>query len=119
MAHILVVDDDFEIRRLVARMLQIQGHEAVLAGNGADALEVVGNQKIDLIVSDLRMPVMDGQVLFTKLRAQGYLQPFIFISGHATEDTEAVIEADAFLAKPFTFADLVKTVEEVLTRVPA
>jgi len=118
MAHILVVDDDLEIRRLVARMLQIQGHKVVQAGNGADALDV-NLSEIDLVVSDLCMPVMDGHALFFELRQRGLLLPFIFISGHATDNTEAVLAADAFLPKPFTFADLIKTVDGVLGRVPA
>ena len=74
--------------------------------------------EIDLIVSDLRMPIMDGYTLFTTLRERRFLQPFIIVSGHATEHTDAVLAADAFLPKPFAFSDLVKTVEGVLARVP-
>lgn len=118
MAHILVVDDDVEIRRLVGRMLQIKGSEVDLAENGAVALDILGDTEVDLVVSDICMPIMDGHVLLSKMRAQGHMQPFIFMSGHKTADSQDVLGADAFIGKPFTFADLINVVDGVLHRVP-
>ena len=118
MAHILVVDDDVEIRRLVGRMLQIKGYKVDLAENGAVALDILSETEVDLVISDICMPIVDGHALFSKMRAQGHVQPFIFISGHVTEESQDVLDADAFIGKPFTFAELVKAVDGVLGRVP-
>jgi len=118
MAHILVVDDDIQIRRLVGRMLQIMGHEVDLVENGAVALDVLSETEIDLVISDIYMPIMDGHTLFSTMRDRGFVQPFIFLSGHMTENSHAVLRADAFVGKPFTFADLIEAVDGVLSRVP-
>ena len=90
-----------------------------LAENGADALAVLADVDVDLVVSDLNMPVMDGQTLLAEMRSGGYTPLLMLISGHATPESEIVLAADAFLPKPFTFADLVETAEGLLERVPA
>ncbi|MFQ5421095.1 MAG: response regulator [Anaerolineae bacterium] len=60
MAQILLIDDDAIIRKVVALYLTLQGHEVLTAGNGLDGLEATRDRRLDLILMDMRMPVLDG-----------------------------------------------------------
>jgi two-component system cell cycle response regulator CpdR len=67
MAKILIAEDEDSLRRFVARALEMDGHETVQAGDGADALEQLQSDSFDLLLSDIRMPVMDGIALATQV----------------------------------------------------
>ena len=116
MSRILVVDDDAGVRGLVARMLQKQ-HEVHTAEDGSVALEMLLVSDFDLVISDLQMPVMDGEALLTQMRAQGSQIPFLLMSGHAPNaDSGARLWADEFLAKPFMLGDLRQKVDLLVTK---
>lgn len=118
MHRILVVDDDPLVSNLVARMLTTMGYEVETAGNGAEALEVVdgdGNAP-EVILSDMNMPVMDGEALYRALRARGCEAAFVGMSGN--RDMLLACGLDAGLTKPFRMEDLIRTVEEALSRQP-
>ena len=66
---VLVVEDDAELRRLLQQALEEDGLTVVAAANGVEALEVLGRTRVALVVTDLRMPVMDGQRLVETMRA--------------------------------------------------
>lgn len=68
MARILVIDDDAGVRRVVARLLEMEGHTVVQAENGKVALEQYAHEPTDLVISDIYMPEMDGIELLTRLR---------------------------------------------------
>ena len=120
MANILVVDDELGIRDLLSEILNDEGHTVELAENAAQAREIRGRIRPDLVLLDIWMPDTDGVTLLKEWSATGLLtMPVIMMSGHATIDTavDAIrIGAQAFLEKPITLQNLLKAVEQGLAR---
>jgi two-component system, cell cycle sensor histidine kinase and response regulator CckA len=116
---ILLVEDEEGLRGLNARGLTSRGYTVLQAANGLEAVEAFDSYfgKIDLVVSDVVMPEMDGPTLLTKLRNRDPDVKIIFVSGYAEEAFEKNLpegEKDKynFLAKPFTLKQLVAAVKE-------
>jgi len=104
--HILIVDDDGFIRDAVERIAKLLGYKVTKAKNGQEALEYAYEQIFDLIISDLFMPVMDGNELITHIKELPEYKniPFIFLSGsteHGTWLKNLNAGADDFITKPF------------------
>jgi CheY-like chemotaxis protein len=112
---ILLVDDDDDVTGLFSRFLKHAGYHVSVASNGRDALELFQQAagKVDLLVTDVEMPFMSGTEL-AKIVAGGGC-PVLLISGRAAPP-ETASEGWDFLAKPFTPADFVATVKQVLSR---
>ncbi len=111
---ILVVDDEPAIRATVAEMLQVEGYAVDEASNGADALAAIERRVPDLILLDMRMPILDGWGLADELQRRRIEVPIVVMT--AARDAArwaAEITAHAALAKPFGFDDLIRTVEQV------
>jgi two-component system cell cycle sensor histidine kinase/response regulator CckA len=111
------------LRGLNARGLTSRGYTVLQAANGFEAVEAFDScfGKIDLVVSDVVMPEMDGPTLLTKLRSRDPDVKIIFVSGYAEEAFEKNLpegEKDKynFLAKPFTLKQLVAAVKETMSR---
>jgi len=118
-ALILVVDDEAAIRELIADVLAGHGYEVEMATDGDDALRLCERGRYDLILSDLRMPKMDGAALYQALQDKyGPAMPrMIFVTGqaHALDYAGFLgMTAAPVLAKPFTVEDLRKAVTQVL-----
>jgi two-component system cell cycle sensor histidine kinase/response regulator CckA len=115
---ILLVEDEEGLRGLNARGLSSRGYTVLQAGNGVEALEVLAAEgKVDLVVSDVVMPEMDGPTLLRELRARDPKLKIIFVSGYAEEAFSKNLPSDqqyAFLAKPFTLKQLVAEVKKTL-----
>ncbi|HVM25393.1 MAG TPA: response regulator [Candidatus Limnocylindrales bacterium] len=110
--RILVVDDEPAIRDTVSAMLEIEGYEVDMAANGADALEAVELALPDVIVLDMRMPVLDGWGFAAEMRRRGHRVPIVVMT--AARDAArwaSEIAASAFVAKPFRYDDLIGAVE--------
>jgi CheY-like chemotaxis protein len=110
--RVLVVDDEADIRATVSAMLEIEGYDVDEAANGADALQVVETQAPDLILLDMRMPVLDGWGFASELRRRGHRTPIVVMT--AARDAArwaAEIAAASFIAKPFGMDDLIAAVE--------
>jgi two-component system, cell cycle sensor histidine kinase and response regulator CckA len=122
---ILVVEDDPAVRRVLVLWLESLGHDVLTAGNGAEALEVIceRHDEIDLIVSDVIMPVMSGRRLFETLRRRGYEHPLLFVTGYCKDALHdlGIIGHDAdVLQKPCDFAIFADKVQAMLAAaVPA
>ncbi len=112
---ILLVEDEDNVRSFGARALTSRGYTVLEAATGLEALEVVEREsgKIDLIVSDVVMPEMDGPAMFAELRKRGVKAKVIFVSGYAEEAfAKNLPEGDfGFLPKPFTLKQLIETVK--------
>jgi two-component system, cell cycle sensor histidine kinase and response regulator CckA len=112
---ILLVEDEEAVRAFGARALSARGYTVLEAANGAEALEVADkNSKIDLIVSDVVMPEMDGPTMFGELRKRGVRAKVIFVSGYAEDAFAKNLpegEDFGFLAKPFTLKQLIEAVK--------
>ncbi|GBE42488.1 MAG TPA: PAS domain-containing sensor histidine kinase [Rhizobiales bacterium] len=118
---ILLVEDEEAVRSFAARALEGRGYKVLQAGTGTEALEVMDahDGSVDLVVSDVVMPEMDGPTLLTKLREKLPDIKIIFISGYAEEAFKNNLEGDenfAFLPKPFSLKQLAAAVKEVLER---
>jgi two-component system cell cycle sensor histidine kinase/response regulator CckA len=115
---ILLVEDEEGLRGLNARGLSSRGYTVLQAGNGVEALEVLEKEGgVDLVVSDVVMPEMDGPTLLKELRARDPKIKIIFVSGYAEEAFSKNLpsqEQYAFLAKPFTLKQLVAEVKKTL-----
>jgi two-component system, cell cycle sensor histidine kinase and response regulator CckA len=115
---ILLVEDEEVLRGLNARGLSSRGYTVLQAANGAEAIEAFDRHpgQIDLVVSDVVMPEMDGPTLLTKLRRRNADVKIVFVSGYAEEAFEKHLpegEKYSFLAKPFTLKQLLGAVKEM------
>ena len=112
---VLVVEDEDNLRVVIRRLLEGEGYGVVEAGNGASALEILetSDHKIELVLTDLRMPVMDGRQLAAALARKHPTLPIVFMSGFTAQlmDMQLVCPHLPFLAKPFRNDDLVATVK--------
>lgn len=116
---ILLVEDEEGLRALNARGLSSRGYTVLEAGNGVEALEVFNENggKVDLVVSDVVMPEMDGPTLLKELRQKNPALKIIFVSGYAEEAFEKSLPKGQqfnFLAKPFTLKQLIAQVKETM-----
>ncbi len=119
--RVLLVEDEDSVRSFAVRALKRQGYDVIEATSGAEGLEKfeeVGGQ-IDLVVSDVVMPEMDGPTMLNELRKQRPDIKIIFMSGYPDDAFKRNLnpgEAFAFLAKPFTLPQLAAKVKEELER---
>jgi two-component system cell cycle sensor histidine kinase/response regulator CckA len=116
---ILLVEDEEGLRALNARGLASRGYTVLEAGNGIEAIEVLEKRggKVDLVVSDVVMPEMDGPTLLKELRRRDPEVKIVFVSGYAEDAFQKNLpEAGqyAFLPKPFTLKQLVAAVKETM-----
>lgn len=116
-SRVLVVDDDPQLRRCVGHLLRRNAYEVLEAADGLEALNVLERYKGDvaLVITDTRIPHMDGFRLEATVRALYPHVPVLFASsgcaaGQATED----IAADRILPKPFAAAELLKRVRKIM-----
>jgi DNA-binding response OmpR family regulator len=112
-ARILVVDDDLAIQEFMSRALKAEGYEAKIASNGAEALKIMPEFTPQLILLDMKMPVMDGWE-FLKIHCQKVSNiPVIALSAHVTDRSSLGCVAD-FLPKPFELDNLFAAIENTL-----
>lgn len=112
--RILIVDDEPEIRRLVANALS--DYDVVEAGDGEEALRSVREQLPDLLITDIKMPVMDGYELLSALREEAPELPVLAISGYVDDEGVSEYGFDGFVGKPFVLERFRHTVEEALAK---
>ena len=112
---VLVVDDEVKMQRILELMLVDLGHHVLRASSGREALSIIDGDSVDLVITDLRMPEMDGITLLKMLHEQGRSLPTIVITAHGTVETavEAMkYGAIDYILRPFE----VETVELAVTR---
>jgi two-component system NtrC family response regulator len=117
MAHILVVDDEKNYRTILAQLLEGEGYRVSVAENPFAALELLGRESVSLILSDLRMPRMDGMAFLQQVREDVGDVPFVILTAFATVETAlAAMKAGAFdyLLKPFNNEEILQTVAKAL-----
>jgi two-component system cell cycle sensor histidine kinase/response regulator CckA len=114
---ILIVEDEVMVRAVAERALARHGYNVLVAENGEAALEILAREpRIDLMISDVVMPTMDGPTTVRAARLMHADLPILFISGYAEEQLRKSIDIPnvAFLAKPFSVQQLAETVRDVL-----
>lgn len=117
MAKILIVDDERDIVLVIRTLLSQNGHESCEAPNGLAALRLFQSQYFDLIITDLRMPNMDGLAFLREIKKQDKDIPVIVLTAFAAPDTAAEameIGAAIYLPKPFKANELLHVINRVL-----
>jgi len=115
--RILVVDDQESMRDMLADLLEMMGFESRTVESGAQALEQLGAADIDLVITDLNMPEMDGLELMKRIKARDPALPVIVITGYGTFHTERQVlsnGADGYIPKPCTINRVQETVHSAL-----
>jgi CheY-like chemotaxis protein len=116
---VLIVDDELMARKLIEKILVRDGYHVAQAENGEAALEILEQTPIDIIVSDIRMPVMDGYGLLKAVKARYPAIPVIIITAYG--DTYSVkdallLGADEYVTKPFKSHEITLVVERTYWR---
>jgi len=116
---VLIVEDEDALRATIRRLLQAEGYNVLEAENGANALEMLSREDTDgvaLVLTDLRMPVMDGRQLAAALARARPALPIVFMSGFTAQlmDMRLVSPHFVFLAKPFNSKDLLGIIRREL-----
>jgi len=118
-AHVLVVDDDIEIRSMLRRVLLAEQYDVDTAMNAADGVRLAGERQPDVVVMDIGLPDGDGVAAVEQLRAAGRWAPVLMLTAHG--DLERRVDsfragADDFLAKPFHVEELLARIEALVRR---
>ncbi len=116
--HVLIVEDDKEIREGIKIYLKSQGYQVYQAADGVEGLEVIDQEEIHLAIVDIMMPRMDGITMTAKLREK-YDFPVIFLSAKSEEVDKILglnMGADDYVTKPFTPMELLARVNSQLRR---
>ena len=116
--HVLIVEDDKEIREGIEIYLKSQGYQVYQATDGVEGLEVIDREEIHLAIVDIMMPRMDGITMTAKLREK-YDFPVIFLSAKSEEVDKILglnMGADDYVTKPFTPMELLARVNSQLRR---
>ncbi len=118
--RVLLVEDEVEVRQFAVRALRRQGYQVLEAADGVEALDMMqaNEGKVDIVVSDVVMPEMDGPTLFKELRKRNPDVKVIFVSGYPNEAFRENLGSEdfAFLPKPFSLPQLAAKVKEELAR---
>jgi two-component system, cell cycle sensor histidine kinase and response regulator CckA len=120
-ATVLVVEDEDALRTNIRRLLEAAGYQVVEAPNGASALQLLDDTTgpvVGLVLTDLRMPIMDGRQLASALARRRPSLPIVFMSGFTAQlmDLRLVSPNLAFLAKPFRDQDLLAAVRSQIPK---
>ncbi len=121
MAHILVAEDERDIRELINFTLMFAGHTVTQAANGAEALELALQVKPDLIMMDVRMPKMTGYEACRQMKLHDSIRhvPVVFLSAKGQdEEVQTGIQAGAvaYILKPFAPEELTRRIAEILNQ---
>lgn len=121
MKRVLVVDDEMMNRDLIAKILNKEGYDVLEASHGKEALEILDRDKIDLVLMDLMMPIMDGFEAIEMIRKLRCYDALPLIAVTALDDKQThqralQLGADRCISKPFELSLLVSSVKSVLER---
>jgi len=115
--RILVVDDEETVREMVSKVINLIGHEVVTTGNGREALEILRSQTFSILITDVKMPEMDGFELTKVVRDQFPGTPIICMTAHGTSYnyTDVVgVGATDYISKPFTIDEMKAKLNRVI-----
>src|SRR5580658_1233264 len=112
LSKILIVDDEPAQRLLLRRIFERAGHEVADAGNGADALQAVGESRPDLVVTDMMMPVMNGAELSRRLRGEPATAGIAILA--TSDDARLADGAAAVVSKSYSWRHLVTGADPLL-----
>ena len=113
---ILVVEDEPASLRLISYFLHNKGYQVLEARDGLEAIELIGQLRFDVVLSDLKMPRMDGVALARHLLSKLPITPILLMTGYAADDLEALLELGVpCLSKPLVLEQLQSDLQTVLS----
>ncbi len=118
-ARLLVVEDEPNIRELLATSLRFAGFEVHTAADGGEAIEVAEREQPDLLVLDVMLPDMDGFAVTRRLRETGRLMPIVFVTARDSVDDKVkglTVGGDDYVTKPFSLEEVIARIRAVLRR---
>jgi len=113
---VLIVDDEKDILELIEDEFQYQGYDTLTAICGNDAVEILKNKEVQVVVSDFKMPNGNGMNVLSYVTQMAKKPFFFFVSGQADVSIDAAVKAGAtkFFAKPFDLEELIKEIEVII-----
>ena len=120
MFNVLVVEDDKNLKKLMVTYLKRNNYTVFEANNGVQALDIIDKQYIDLVISDIMMPEMDGYQLLNELRTANYEIPIMLITAKSDirdKKQGFILGADDYMVKPIDMEEMVLRVSVLLKRV--
>lgn len=123
MANILVIDDDAQIREISRKSLERAGHHVLTAQDGEEGLDLYSHNKVDLVITDILMPIKEGIEVIMQLKKWDPNVKIIAISGGGRNDPDAYLKVarhlkvDRTMEKPFDLKSFLGAIEEVLLKV--
>ncbi|MBA7708509.1 Regulatory protein AtoC [subsurface metagenome] len=117
MDRILIVDDEKAIRDILSEMLSVMGFEVVVASSGNEGLHLFLNDSFDLVLTDLKMPGIDGWTLALYIKEKSPKTPIVLITGEEKGGIMEKLEGscvDSVMFKPFRLEDIQETVQNML-----
>ena len=114
--NILIVDDEENIREIIGEFLETLGYNVFEASNGEEAIMACGKAKFDLVITDIRMPKMNGLKLLKTLKTVMPDLPVILMTGYQpskNQETNLSVKADGYLLKPFSLNSLRQAILKV------
>jgi CheY-like chemotaxis protein len=123
--RVLIADDDPMIANVMQRLLQRQGISSKSVSNGREALRYLQTNQVDLVITDILMPEVDGYELIPKLRKISPTIRILAMTGNAPQFAfdmhrmARMLGADRVIGKPFELPDLLKLVDELLSAPPS
>jgi two-component system response regulator AtoC len=111
---VLVVDDDANLARVIRTLLRSEGYIVLTAGDGEEALGILSQQSVNAIVTDLRMPRMDGRQFYREVRSRGIETPVLIASAYSARSAQRELGANAAIEKPFEPEHLLAVVKGML-----
>lgn len=119
MFQVLVVEDDKNMRKFMEAVLLSEGFQPVLAEDGAQALDILEKQHIDLMVTDIMMPGMDGYTLTEELRGAGWQLPILMVTARETVKDRRrgfLVGTDDYMVKPVDEEEMILRIKALLRR---
>lgn len=119
MVTILVVEDDKNLQRLMETVLKNNGYNVLLGKNGLEALDIIDKKHIDLMISDIMMPSMDGYSLVESLRQANYNLPILLVTAKESFEDKRKgfnLGVDDYMVKPIDMDEMILRVEALLRR---
>ncbi len=113
---ILVVDDEDLFRDYLGNVIKFSGYKPLLAASGKEALKLAESNKVSMVISDIRMPEMDGFELMAQIRKKYPVLPILLMSGYVDSTAETgnyLAQADGFISKPFHNTDIIREIERL------
>lgn len=114
MRTVVVVDDDPDVSEILASVLEAEGYRALLAPDGQSGLALIREERPDLVLTDVMMPVLDGMEMARIIHHDPALRhiPVVLMSAGVKREADKTEVYDSYLKKPFTLRDVLRIVEE-------